>query len=305
MKPVREKSDQTLPVTITLLMLFIALLWGGHTVAVKVAFDGFPPMATAGIRFSIAMITIAAYALIRGIRLFPRSGEVLPLLLIGVVFVCQIVTFTLGVYYTRAGRASVLINTYPLFVALLAHFLTSDDRLTGMKAVGLICAFGGVFSVFWENFSGGGGLWLGDSLMVASGFFLALLVVLTKKLVQNVDAARVLFSEMMVGVPVFFLLSFLMERGRDWQITLPVAAGLLYQGAVVGGFCFLTWISVLKYYPSTKLSVLFFTTPLWGILLSRLTLGEPLTPWLGLGAAIVALGIIITNRFPESGRKKT
>lgn len=65
---------------------------------------------------------------------------------------------------------------------------------------------------------------------------------------------------------------------------------------MVGVFCFLTWFSILKRYSPSRLTVLFFTAPLWGLLLSYLLLGEGISIGLGIGAGMVALGIFLVNR---------
>ena len=294
-----------MPAGAILLILFIAFLWGGHPVAVKLSFRGLPPMGTAGLRFLTALVVLLIYSWIKRIPLAPKMKEVLPLLILGAVFAAQIVTFTWGTFLTRAGRASTLINTYPLFVGPLAHLMIPGDSLTKWKSVGLICGFAGIFVVFQDSFFGVGlSFWQGDSLMVLSAFFLALLTVLIKRLVRNIEPSRLLISEMVVGIPVFFILSFLLENWSQAHVSPIVAAAVVYQGAVIGGFAFIGWVSTLKRYSATRVSVLFFTTPLWGVILSRIILGEPLTPWLAVGAVFVAIGIYISN-LNSAGKRRT
>jgi len=71
---------------------------------------------------------------------------------------------------------------------------------------------------------------------------------------------------------------------------------ILYQGLVVAGFCFVSWTSILKKYSPSKLVVLFFTTPLFGVLLSYLLLDDEVSPSLIIGAGLVAFGIYIVNK---------
>lgn len=62
------------------------------------------------------------------------------------------------------------------------------------------------------------------------------------------------------------------------------------------GFCFVTWTSVLKKHSPSQLVVLFFATPLFGVLLSHLLLGDEINPSLIIGAGLVAVGIYMVNR---------
>ena len=295
-----KPDEDFIPTKVILFVLFLAMLWGGNAVSLKIGLQKFAPLASAGLRFLIGLFLIAGWGLSHGISLKPQPREYLPLFLIGLLFTIQIACFNWGTNLTRASRAVVMINTYPLFVAVIAHFLVPGDRLTGRKTVGLIVAFGGILFVFRDNLVGGdAGLMTGDILTLLSGFQLGLLIVLTNRLIQHIDSYRLLTSQMLIGVPVFFLLSGIFEGKAGYGFSYPALLAILYQGVVVAGFCFVAWTLVLKHYRPSRLSVLFFTTPIWGLTLSHFFLGDPITVGLGIGAGLVALGIYIVNRSPR------
>ncbi|MCZ6680384.1 MAG: DMT family transporter [Candidatus Poribacteria bacterium] len=294
-----KTSEDFIPSRVILFVLFLAMLWGGNAVSLKIGLQEFGPLASAGLRFAIALLLIAIWALVNRVSLKPKPREYLPLFWISALFTVQIVCFNWGTSLTRAGRAALMINTYPLFVVLIAHFVVPGDRLTRWKAVGLVCAFGGVLIVFRDNLTGGAsGHLAGDALALFSGFQLGLLMIATKRLVQHIHSYRLLTSQMILGVPVFFILSGILEGKAGYGFSYPALFAVLYQGAVVAGFCFVAWTLVLKHYSPSRLAVLFFTTPLWGITLSHFLLGEPITVGLATGAPLVALGIYTVNRSP-------
>jgi drug/metabolite transporter (DMT)-like permease len=80
-----------------------------------------------------------------------------------------------------------------------------------------------------------------------------------------------------------------------FQISLSSSIALLYQGGVIAGYCFLAWTAILERYSASKLVVLFFVTPLSGVLFSYLFLGDELTVSLLVGAVLVAAGIYLVN----------
>ena len=279
------------------MVLLLAVLWGGNVVAIKIGLRGLPPFAAAGIRFGIALPLIALWAGIRRISLRPQAREWIPLLAVGTIFTVQIGFLNWGTGVTLAGRATVILHTYPMFVAFLAHFFVPGDRLTWYRSIGVIAAFAGIVVVFWEKLSiGAGGSLGGDLLCLGSGFLLGVQTVLIKRLVQNIEAPRLLVWQMIVGVPLFFLLHALFESPGKFVFSPVVASALLYQAVVVGFFCFLTWLAVLKRHSASRLTVLFFSAPLWGLLLSYLLLGEGISIGLAIGAGMVALGIFLVNR---------
>ncbi|RYY95937.1 MAG: EamA/RhaT family transporter, partial [Comamonadaceae bacterium] len=65
----------------------------------------------------------------------------------------------------------------------------------------------------------------------------------------------------------------------------------------IGAFAsYLTWMWLLRHYPATQLSSFTFLTPVFGLLLGVLVLGEHLTAQLVMALAAVALGIVLVNR---------
>jgi drug/metabolite transporter (DMT)-like permease len=217
--------------------------------------------------------------------------------MVALLFTAQITLLNWGTRLTLAGRATVILHTYPVFVAFLAHFIVPGDRLSWTRLIGVICAFAGIVVVFWEKLAiGTAGSIIGDLLCLGSGFLLGLLTVVIKRYVQTIEAPRLLVWQMIAGVPLFFILHVLFDVGSAFAFPPPVVFAVLYQAVVVGVFCFLTWYSILKRHSPSRVSVLFFTTPLWGLLVSYLLLGEGISIGLAIGGAMVALGIFLVNR---------
>lgn len=278
------------------LVLLLALFWGANTVFLKISLRDIPPLAAAGFRFSIGMLVILFWAASHRIQLMPQKGEFLSLLFLSAIFTMQIGLFNLGTKFTYASHATILINTHPFFTAAMAHFFILADELNIRKTLGLIVAFSGVLIIFRGNLDLQLSYLLGDLLVLISGFLLGSLNVLTKRLVQYINSYRLLVWEMLLSLPIFFGLSFVFEDIDNYHFTYPALSAILYQGLVVGGFCFVAWTLILKRHSPSKLSVLFFATPLFGVLLSVIFLHEPITWNLAFGAAFVAAGIYIVNR---------
>ena len=277
------------------LVLLLAFLWGGNSLSIKVGLQDFPPMALAFLRFVIGLIVIGGWSLFRRIQLRLRRGELLRLLLLTTIFILQIITLNTGTLYTTASRSTIFINVYPFFTALFAHFLIPGERLSVTKTLGIVVAFSGVFVTVAPKLGQGETSVLGDLIVLVSGCFLGLRVVVTKLLIQSIHPYRLLAWLLTLSLPCYVVIHLLFERGEPMQLTLSGAAALLYQGGVIAGFCFLAWTSVLERYSASKLVVLFFATPLSGVLFSHLILGDELTISLLIGAVLVAGGIYLVN----------
>ena len=299
MKKSEVANEQPNTKVITLVLL-LALLWGGNSVSIKIGLQDPPPLALAAVRFLMGLVVVTIWSLHRGIRIRLNSGEWLPLLFVSAIFILQIITLNVGTKITTASRSTVFVSTYPFFTALFAHFWVPGDRLSVRKTIGICVAFSGVLLTF------AGSLQLemhedllGDLIVLTSGCLLGLRTVVTKRLIQSIHPYRLLVWLMTFSVPCFFGLSVLWEREAHFHFSTPGTAAILYQGLVIAGFCFLTWTSVLEKYSPSKLVVLFFVTPLAGVLLSYLLLGDTLNLSLIAGAGLVAYGIYLVNRKAE------
>ncbi len=277
------------------LSLLLAFLWGGNSPSIKVGLNDFPPMALAFFRFVIGLIVVGSWSLYRRVSLGLRRGELPRLMLLTAIFILQIICLNIGTKYTTASRSTIFINVYPFFTALFAHFWIPGERLSIPKTLGIVVAFSGVFITVAPNLGEGETNILGDILVLISGCFLGLRVVVTKLLVQAIHPYRLLVWYLSLSLPCYAVMNLTLERGEPMQLTLASAAALLYQGGVIAGYCFLAWTSILERYSASKLVVLFFATPLSGVLFSYLVLGDELTINLLVGAVLVAGGIYLVN----------
>lgn len=276
-----------------LLALSLCALWGGTIPSIKISVQGVPPIAVAAWRFLIAVVCLLSLcALTRTSWRLPRKFHK-ALIPFSLIFVAQISFMNLGTRLTSSSHSVVILHTFPLFVALLAHFFIPNDRLNGWKIVGLLFAFAGICVVFFEpsNTVEPGKAFLGNLLVLVCGFLFAAVLVYSKFLVRDLSAFQITIWEMIYGVPLFFLLSSYLEWNITWRLTTAV---------VVAGFCFVTWIHLMKRFAASKLNAFQFTTPVFGVILSWLILGEAVSSRLVMGVVLVAAGIYLVSKRPRT-----
>ena len=279
------------------LVLLLALLWGGNSVSIKIGLQGVPPFALATMRFLLGFAAITLWSLYRRVRLRMQPGELLPLIFVSVIFTLQISMLNLGTQITEASRSTLFISTYPFFTALFAHFWVPGDRLSIKKTVGISLALGGVLMTFGGNLKFDSHDYLrGDLIVLLSGCLLGLRTVVTKLIIQSIHPYRLLFWLMIFSIPCFVISSLFLERGASFHFSISGITAILYQGIVIAGFCFVTWTVILEKYSPSRLVVLFFMTPLFGVFLSYLLLGDEIGFALIIGACLVAYGIYLVNK---------
>ena len=273
-------------------------LWGGNPVAVKFGLLVFPPMWSAFIRFVIGIVCIASWAAVRGIPMWPKPGEWRLLMMIGILFVLQIGTMNIGFDLTRGSIAAILISTNTFFAALAAHFVIAGDRLSARKVTGLIIAFAGIVVVLlggfsFENLSPIG---LGSAVVLLSAALLGLRLVFMARIQQKISGVRVVLWQMILSLPLFAIAGTTLETIRWENLAFAPIAGLLYQGVVIAGVGFMVISYLLSRYTPSVITSFNFISPVSGVLLSAVFLGDQITPVIIWGVALVGVGLYFVSR---------
>ena len=282
---------------ILIFVVLIVSLIGGGPLAVKIGLQGFPPLKMALFRCILGVIAVGGIGFYYGMSMRMRFEELRRLLLIAALYTLHTITLNVGTQLTTASRSTIFFTLYPIFTVIFGHFWLPDDRLSVKKIFGVLAAFGGVFVALAPNLQGNGAAeyFIGDLIVILAACSLALRITLTKVFVQEIYPHRLLVWLLGLNIPCFWVLSYLFERGKPIEWTFTSGAGLLYQGWVVTGFCFLGLTSVLRTYKASKLVVFSFLMPVSGVLFSYLFLSDELTFSVLIGTGLVAAGIYLVN----------
>lgn len=296
-RPAHE-SSLAIPLQAILVAIGIHTLWGANPVAVKFGLLAFPPMWSAFLRFSLAVVCIAAWAWMNRIQFLPTREEWRPLFVLSLLFTFQIGTMYVAIDLSAATMSAVLIATNPLFAALFAHVFIAGDRLTPARSIGLIVAFSGTAvallqsadaqTIEIEKF--------GNWLMLFSAAVLGGRLVLTAKMLQQIHQVRVVCWQMLLSLPLYAAGGFLWETIRWENVGWQPLAGIAYQGIVIAGLGFMLNAYLMQRYRPSIITSFNFISPIAGVLLAAWLLGEPVTAMLLAGMSLVGLGLYLIAR---------
>jgi drug/metabolite transporter (DMT)-like permease len=277
-------------------MLLLTLLWGFQQVTVKWISAEVSFVMQAALRSILATALLFAWARLRGTPLFERDGTFWPGLAAGVLFAGEFVFIYAGLAHTNASRMSVFIYLTPALAALGLHFFVRGERLSAVQWLGVAVAFAGLFLAFAEGFSAGHDTWLGDLFgVIAAVLWASTTVLIRATRLSHATAAKTLFYQLAVSSAVLPLASMAMGERGVVSLSAVAIASLVYQGAIVAFASFLAWFWLLRRYLASRLSVLSFLTPMFGVLCGVVFLGEPLTGYFVVAVVLVAAGIVLVN----------
>ncbi|MGE0227690.1 MAG: DMT family transporter [Dehalococcoidia bacterium] len=277
-----------------LFTLGLSVLFGANPTAIKFGLRYLEPLQIGSARFLLAGCALLAWALLSKRRILPVRSELAPLGMLAVLFVATIATTNLGQERTSVAHTVVILTTFPIWTAILSHLFVSGDRIGRAQVAGIVVSYAGVVVTFGPGLSAGGSMLQGDALIFVSSFLLGGSQVLISILSQRIELAKIVLTQAFTAGVLLFLVSVPIE-GTDYELAWPLLWSLLYQGVLIGGFAFIANAWLLKTYPPSRISVVYSSQPLFGILSSWVVLGEELHSEVIAGVVLVSVGILIVQ----------
>lgn len=279
-------------------MVLLCALWSLQQISLKAAIDHASPLLMVALRSGIALALLMLLMRHRGDRLGP--GRWKPGMVVGALFALEFLLATEALRHTGASHVIVFLYTAPLFSALGLHLRLPAERLGPQQALGMAVAFGGLALAFL----GGDGLaatasgrqvLLGDLLALLAGMaWGATTVALRCTSLATAPATETLFYQLLGAFALLLPTAWLTGQWR-FDPMMATWAHLGFQGVAVSFASFLVWFWLLRHYLASRLGVLAFLTPVFGVVLGAVLLGERLEPPFLAGSGLILVGIALVT----------
>ena len=293
-----EQSHKALGAVASLALVGLCSLWGLGQVAIKIGNTGISPVLHAGMRSAGAAVLVALGCRHRGSTLLRRDGTAGPGVAAGALFALEFLLLYWGLQFTTAARSVVFLNTSPFFVALGAHMVIANDRLTFTRTIGLVLAFVGVAIAFSDGLrEPTPHMLIGDAMALAAACAWGATTVLVKATkLSKIEPERTLMYQLAISAVALIAASLALGERGVFAATPVVLGALAYQTIIVAFASYIAWFWYIKHYAASRVSSFVFLTPVFGVIAGAWILDEPITSRLVVALVLVAAGIYITNR---------
>ncbi len=308
------KINLTKTPVVILLAMVCCMLWGSAFPMIKLGYAEFDipqdsvssQILFAGCRFTLAGIMAWCIGSIADKKpMLPRK-KALPKIALLSVFqtILQYLFFYVGLARCTGVKSSVINGTSAFVCILISALVFRMERLTLPKILGCVLGAAGIVIVNLGGTFDSSFTFMGEGFMLLSMISYAVSTVLVKKFSAEDSPVMLSSLQFILGGIVMIAV------GLCFGGTLPIftAKGiliLLYLG-FLSAVAYSLWSVLLKYNPVSKVAIFSFMTPICGVLLSALLLGETAQAF-SLNALIALLtvcgGIFIVNYFGERGGK--
>lgn len=278
-----------------LLVGLLSMIWGSAFLFIKMGLADLSPYLLVFSRVLLGALLLLAVCLARRIPLPQGRAQWQSLAFLGVIN-CTIpfVLVAWAQQHLTTGTASILNATTPVFVMVLAHFLTEDEKLTTPRLVGVLLGFLGIIVMMWPSLKDGFQLrgW-GQLAMLGATFHYSLSGIYAKRFkgissvwvsaVSLLAAAALLLPVVLyTGVPSLSAI-----RGQTF-----FAVAML--GVFCTGIAFMLYYRLLQDVGATNVLLVTLLIPVSALFISAFFLHEriELTDWAGMACIFSGLLVI-------------
>jgi drug/metabolite transporter (DMT)-like permease len=283
-----------------LLLLLAALIWGSAFVAQSTAMRDLGPLTFTGLRFLIAAVVVAPFAIRESARSTSAPltrGQALRFTGLGLVFFLAIALQQTGMTVTTVTNAGFLTAIYVVLTPILG-LLAFKERPHAVVWPAALVTLAGIWLL------GGGGverLNAGDLLMIVCAVFWALHVCLLGGMAASSGRPLTLSAWQFAVVGVVAIVPGLILEPVSLSAIAAAGPEILYTSVFSGGLAYTLQTIGQRWTRSGDAAILLSSEALFGALFGALLLGERLTLAGLVGCMLIFLSIVAVQVVPIIG----
>ncbi|MBP6379337.1 MAG: DMT family transporter [Sphingorhabdus sp.] len=282
-----------------LLIGILSILWGGAFFLIEVGLRSYPPITLVFMRLALAVPPMWIAMRLMGER-WPTEPRIWGLLGIVGALNCALpfILFFWGQQYLDSGYASILNATTPLWGVITAHFLTSDEKATPARIIGVLIGMAGiVVMVGPEAMKGLSNNLLAQLACIVSTIFYSFAAIYGRRLSQTeltpmaVATGQTMAAALMM-VPIVAVMD------QPWAMAAPRLDSTL-AGITLAIFstalAYTLYFRLIDRSGASNAQLVAFIMPVLAIILGIAFLGESLSGGQIAGAGLIAVGLAILD----------
>ena len=292
-----------LPLSSILLVLLLGVIWGVNWPAIRVSVLEIEPWTFRTICLGSGASMLVAVMLVRKESLWVPRGEILPLIVVGLLNVTAYHMLTAyGLTRIDAGRGTILTFTFPLWSVLLGTVVLRE-RITPERFAALLLGLSAMALLIGPDIGTVGQSPVGALLLIAAAISWACATLLMKSRQWSIGSIAMATWQLIIGsVPIAVGTLFIGDAPDFTTLSTPAWVGLIYGSAIAVGFGQWIWFRILQTTPSAVASLSTLAVPIVGVFSAGWLLDEHIG-WRELAAlllVVLSLFLVLIGR--EGGR---
>lgn len=279
------------------LLLALAAMWSVSYLFNKISLTELPVLSIVAGRVGFAVIVLVPAVYLSGQRL---PGRIRPwLAFFGMALLNNIAPFTLiaaGQQYVDSGLTAILIGMTPLFGVVFAHFLTSEERMTPRRSLGVMVGFAGlVVLVGPVALAGLGDQVFGQALIVGAALSYSLAAIAGRRWLTGIKPIVASTGQLLCASAVLVPAAAIVDRPWQFDPSGSVWAAVLGSAFLCTVVAYLVYFQLLATAGATNLLLVTLLVPVGAVIAGALAVDEPLTLPMLAGMVLIGLGLAIID----------
>jgi drug/metabolite transporter (DMT)-like permease len=282
----------------SLSVLFAAALFGSVFTVAKIPLSSVDPLALSSIIYIVSGLGLIPFAK-ASFRMDTKRDYLLMVVVSLLGAVAAPILLLYGLEQTDASDASILTNGEVIFTIILsaAFFGEKPKGKIGVFAVGLVIA--GLFIATTDlrlsetilQFNAG------NLMILASMFFWAVDNNISRRLTERIHPAKIAMVKSLLGGLIIFVIALVAGKWMEFTTIQPDLWLIIVAMSISGfGGALMLFLQGIKRIGTVKTMSIFSLTPIFGIVIAALVLGESISIMQGVATAIIIGGILILTR---------
>lgn len=200
----------------------------------------------------------------------------------------------LSLQHTTVASATVLVNTSPILILLITHFIFKE-KSKKIEIIAIIIAFSGSIILTFGDLSGGESAILGDVYALIGACFVSVYLLLGSNIRQTISMSTYTYLTYSFAMLTIFICNLFV--GHNLHVTNPNEYLLFLAMAIFPtllGHSLFNWS--LKYVSATFVSMAILTEPILASIFAIILFSEIPTVTQIVGSTIIISGIAIYNK---------
>ena len=278
---------------------FIAIIWGGAFMFVRIALGDFPPLTLAAGRILIGAVSLYILMRLRGISLPTFHDSRLWRYILLVALLSSSIPFALlswGQQHVPSAFAGMTMAALPIFVLPLAHFFVPGEQIHTRKVIGFLVGFlGAILLIGTRNLGVAEGILetIARISCITAAFCYACGSIATRQCppvneLALSTASLILAALILVPIALIF-------DGSPKQPSLTGLLAILYLGLIPTALAFIIKVAVTRSAGPSFMTLTNYQVPVWSVVFGSLFLGEMLPATLFIALGLILVGLAITQ----------